>query len=402
MSRILRRPMFRGGRVDSRGTGITSGLMDEPRVEAQQGIFFDPLTYSAGMGLMSDPNLSMPKTPQRYLDTMDYINLTGSLIDRDKIPSMMGEAEVEEQLTAEDLAKFSEDIKDLTGATAVERTQKAKEEEAAQERRLAVGGREDPDIENARLQQEAYEKFKKQQEAKDVELRETEPATDAQSKEDATIEAYLKAIRGDDEPEINLEDLYADRLKEAKRGDIADILLGISAGALEEGTLTGAAKGAVEAARKTGKSEVLKDQIKGLETQMKIADRTGNIKQKRALEQILFAAKFKAGKEFELDRQLELLGPGLLRDKVKKAAYGATNLPEYLRNAQKDLDIGADLDLPTVITGAKIFAPDFMGTASSLEDIQSDGVYVIPEQKKVIRVKNAGTAQADFEEIAIF
>ena len=26
MSRILRRPMFRGGSVDSRGTGITSGL----------------------------------------------------------------------------------------------------------------------------------------------------------------------------------------------------------------------------------------------------------------------------------------------------------------------------------------------------------------------------------------
>ena len=26
MSRILRRPMFRGGRVDSRGTGIASGL----------------------------------------------------------------------------------------------------------------------------------------------------------------------------------------------------------------------------------------------------------------------------------------------------------------------------------------------------------------------------------------
>ena len=26
MNRILRRPMFRGGPVDSRGTGITSGL----------------------------------------------------------------------------------------------------------------------------------------------------------------------------------------------------------------------------------------------------------------------------------------------------------------------------------------------------------------------------------------
>ena len=31
MSKILRRPMFRGGKVDSRGTGITSGLMDEPK-----------------------------------------------------------------------------------------------------------------------------------------------------------------------------------------------------------------------------------------------------------------------------------------------------------------------------------------------------------------------------------
>ena len=31
MSRILRRPMFRGGRVDSRGTGITSGLADGGR-----------------------------------------------------------------------------------------------------------------------------------------------------------------------------------------------------------------------------------------------------------------------------------------------------------------------------------------------------------------------------------
>ena len=29
MSKTLRRPMFRGGRVDSRGTGITSGLMDD-------------------------------------------------------------------------------------------------------------------------------------------------------------------------------------------------------------------------------------------------------------------------------------------------------------------------------------------------------------------------------------
>ena len=37
MSRILRRPMFRGGRVDSRGTGITSGLAGGGRVGYQSG-----------------------------------------------------------------------------------------------------------------------------------------------------------------------------------------------------------------------------------------------------------------------------------------------------------------------------------------------------------------------------
>ena len=40
MSRILRRPMFRGGKViDSRGTGITSGLMDGGRVGYQSAGF---------------------------------------------------------------------------------------------------------------------------------------------------------------------------------------------------------------------------------------------------------------------------------------------------------------------------------------------------------------------------
>src|SRR5210317_637721 len=48
MSRILRRPMFRGGRVDSRGTGITSGLGYNAggRVGYNKGNLVAPL-YSA-------------------------------------------------------------------------------------------------------------------------------------------------------------------------------------------------------------------------------------------------------------------------------------------------------------------------------------------------------------------
>ena len=52
MSRILRRPMFRGGKVDSRGTGITTGL-DQPRIGAKRGRFFGDTgnIFTAGLAL---------------------------------------------------------------------------------------------------------------------------------------------------------------------------------------------------------------------------------------------------------------------------------------------------------------------------------------------------------------
>ena len=52
MSRILRRPMFRGGKVDSRGTGITTGL-DQPRIGAKGGRFFGDTgnVFTSGLAL---------------------------------------------------------------------------------------------------------------------------------------------------------------------------------------------------------------------------------------------------------------------------------------------------------------------------------------------------------------
>jgi hypothetical protein len=53
MSRILRRPMFRGGRVDSRGTGITSGLDDSGYADGGR------VGFQVGGGLFS----SVPYNP---------------------------------------------------------------------------------------------------------------------------------------------------------------------------------------------------------------------------------------------------------------------------------------------------------------------------------------------------
>ena len=48
MSRILRRPMFRGGPVDSRGSGITSGLAGGGRVGYNQAGLVAPLYSASG------------------------------------------------------------------------------------------------------------------------------------------------------------------------------------------------------------------------------------------------------------------------------------------------------------------------------------------------------------------
>ena len=48
MSRILRRPMFRGGPVDSRGSGITSGL-DKPK----RGLVDEPGGYAGEIDLFN-------------------------------------------------------------------------------------------------------------------------------------------------------------------------------------------------------------------------------------------------------------------------------------------------------------------------------------------------------------
>ena len=71
MSRILRRPMFRGGPVDSRGTGITTGL-DQPRIGAKRGRFF---------GDTGNPFVPKPVTTQGIMDAYTPRGLPQSFID---------------------------------------------------------------------------------------------------------------------------------------------------------------------------------------------------------------------------------------------------------------------------------------------------------------------------------
>ena len=62
MSRTLRRPMFRGGKIDSRGSGITSGLADGGRVGYNQAGLVAPL-YSASGPIKSGAEIKRDVVP---------------------------------------------------------------------------------------------------------------------------------------------------------------------------------------------------------------------------------------------------------------------------------------------------------------------------------------------------
>jgi hypothetical protein len=75
MSRILRRPMFRGGPVDSRGSGITSGL-DKPK----RGLVNEPGGYAgekSGMDFLRNALLGERFTNPNYVSPMKFKSGTG-------------------------------------------------------------------------------------------------------------------------------------------------------------------------------------------------------------------------------------------------------------------------------------------------------------------------------------
>jgi len=79
MSRILRRPMFRGGKViDSRGTGITSGLMDGGRVGYYRGggPTFNPFAASQIAPGQLGGQISRAAAPAPNYSFLDTINIS--------------------------------------------------------------------------------------------------------------------------------------------------------------------------------------------------------------------------------------------------------------------------------------------------------------------------------------
>ena len=94
MSRILRRPMFRGGQViDSRGTGITSGLMDGGRVGYRNGKFVTGAELMSAAGAFPElnmfKNIKLNPKSKFPIGQGNVINIGGQDLDVDRIASFM-------------------------------------------------------------------------------------------------------------------------------------------------------------------------------------------------------------------------------------------------------------------------------------------------------------------------
>ena len=91
MSRILRRPMFRGGQViDSRGTGITSGLMDGGRVGYKSAGFVTGAELMSAAGAFPELNMfkNIKLNPKSNFKVGAGNTING--FDVDKVASFIG------------------------------------------------------------------------------------------------------------------------------------------------------------------------------------------------------------------------------------------------------------------------------------------------------------------------
>ena len=251
MSKILRRPMFRGGPVDSRGTGITSGLMDGGRVGYQNG----NIVLGGDLLKKNQPNLStlantrfsaaMPFAYELPAMNNQSIEEVGKVEDVEtddrgflqKAYDMFNPSRetIEERLKerSDDMTTFDEKMKNIGIVT----NQAAQNKALEDAEKIAVGGREDPDIENARIQQENYEKNQKSQLEKIL----------SGNIEEST-EAGIDDIKA--QAEIFKEILNADnkkKLKDARISDASDYLLKFFEGSQREGATVGSAAADVAA-----------------------------------------------------------------------------------------------------------------------------------------------------------
>ena len=344
MSRILRRPMFRGGKVDSRGTGITSGLMDKPK----RGLVDEPGGYSGE--LITQRARSRIRGPQDLgiTNLNPFFNPRMNIGTRRK-PKFVDTPLYEEfpqvsqfPLMADASTTMTDAIIDDTGAG---------------------------DIEDLKT------------------TADVEAGLPTSKVEDLTTETEVEKVDiKDDEPEVTMTDLEkALGLDRARQEYAADALAAAS-----DALLKGEGFGAIAAAAKVKSKAPDIKRLAALE-EFK-ADRAERLYDKKLDSQ----AKLKLGTRGALEKDIDTLRTLRGADRtaaLSKLGYKAPSLSAAI----KELKLaGQAPDAATIINLAELYiGPDFKGVIDVTEELSTKpaGTYIANDGSALVIIDEQGKSR---------
>ena len=381
MSKILRRPMFRGGPVDSYGTGIASGLASGGRVGFDNGgaaitrraraRIRGPQDFplNTSLGSVFNADLGSPiKTRSRIRGPQDF--LKGSSIE-----------DAEGLLADASTTGVTNDGQEFFGNVEFDLEDDVRE----QAPKLGVGSDFDKDIEN--YLEDNLEVSPGLEALRKANIRDANKTR----VEDLTTEKVVKTEKGgDDDVEVTMTDLEkALGLDKARRRDLGDMLGRASAAFLGAGDVREGLAEFMAAEAKAGPSRTERiKSIAGLE----------EFKAKKAKE--LYEAKLEAtlkqkqGTMGALQKDIKFLRGLTGADRIAalgKLGYKAPSLSAAI----KELKItGQAPDPATIENLAELYiGPDFMGTVDVTEDLTTKeaGTYLTVDGTALIIIDEKGS-----------
>jgi len=413
MSRILRRPMFRGGPVDSYGTGIATGLGTRSGYYRGGGVSYNPFNKAQTSNLLGRntskvlPDLSqfgeskissifnpVQITPEGFQKSSpmpgsdEYAMMMKNLYPGSDYGEPISEEDIEESLKLGDIRETyttregkeidfgrSDRIeKGLFGSGVFDKADELRERRASYVPGSLFNKTEAPGLEAKRQQNIA-------------DLENIEKMDNIQ-----TVENNKNNKEGGDEVEVTMTDLEkALGLDKARRRDLGDMLGRASAAFLGAGDVREGLAEFMAAETKAGPSRTERiKSIAGLE----------EFKAKKAQE--LYEAKLtaqlkqKQGTKGSLQKDIEYLGTLTGADRTAalgKLGYKAPSLSAAI----KELKItGQAPDPATIINLAELYiGPDFQGIVDVTEEMsgKAAGTYITTDATALIIVDEKGNTR---------
>ena len=365
MSRILRRPMFRGGPVDSRGTGITSGLFDAPSYAMGGTVETPKRGVVDGPGSYSRPNIDLLSNNllnENLALKSPGATLTASAV-KTKTPKFKGQKYYEKKEEAEAYVPEFQSMEDFNKAYEEDLEKERENVDSLMGTEFGTGTFEDSERDRLKYKESEQGKkdfIAKKQAEQDKKIIEANKYRDKKLKTSKEMfkdddEIDLNELKIEEKPEVDPKDLinenkalFAELLgaDKARGQDIGDMLLrfaGAPGSTTQEKFQTylqaesQAGKGRLEKINETAAALAINDYVAGKRSKEQIENLKEVAKYKGSI------AKGSIGQQILEQAKGGTVTSGLIEQVIKGNVPGA-NVQKFPKGsiAEGTIEIGAD------------------------------------------------------------